>query len=225
MPSLLRFLTTFFLCLSLGLASSWAGVFSRLVGEGATRAMTRKVGSNAAKTIARAGRFRPRSLALPDSDQVARRLLDSGYGSSEVARIERRLAKKRQAQEAWDRKQSAMEETVARTGFDQVRFGTPATNPAKKLGLPTRGLSNPTRRTYDAKVRTRYVPPKNWDGKLLQRGNERYVVDASGRRWVRGPSRTQDELFEWDVQPARGSTVLGRSHLNISVLGIPTHGH
>jgi hypothetical protein len=54
-------------------------------------------------------------------------------------------------------------------------------------------------------------------------------VDKFDNVWVRGPSRTPGEPFEWDVQLSRaGKQMLGRfsrdkSHLNVSLKGRITH--
>jgi hypothetical protein len=86
----------------------------------------------------------------------------------------------------------------------------------KSAGLPTQG-------------RIRYVPPANWtSSQPLPRINGGYI-DRFGNVWVKGPSRTAGQAFEWDVQLSRtGRSQLGwasrdGSHLNVSLDGRITH--
>jgi hypothetical protein len=47
----------------------------------------------------------------------------------------------------------------------------------------------------------RFVPPRNWDGSTpIPRGPNKGFLDRFGNEWTRGPSRTQGQAFEWDVQ-------------------------
>jgi len=72
------------------------------------------------------------------------------------------------------------------------------------LHLPTTGVA--------------FEPPKNWFAtQPLPRGPQNGYVDRHGREWVRGPSRTAGEHFEWDVQLPRGG------HLNVDWGGTITH--
>ncbi|MFV0421724.1 polymorphic toxin type 17 domain-containing protein [Oleidesulfovibrio sp.] len=78
--------------------------------------------------------------------------------------------------------------------------------------------------------RIRYVPPKNWDGSTpLPRGPNKGYVDKFGNEWTRGPSRTQGQAFEWDVQLSKtgksqiGWTTRDGSHANVSLDGKITH--
>jgi RHS repeat-associated protein len=83
--------------------------------------------------------------------------------------------------------------------------------------LPTRG-------------KIRYVPPKNYTpGQPLPRGPQGGLLDRFGNEWVRGPSRTAGQAFEWDVQLGRNATPGMRSlsssgsHVNVSLDGRVTH--
>lgn len=87
----------------------------------------------------------------------------------------------------------------------------------KAAGLPTTG-------------RVRYVPPANWNPPApLPRGRQNGYMDKFGNEWVRGPSRTCGEPYEWDVQLSnQGRAQLGwasrdNAHLNVSLGGHITH--
>lgn len=58
----------------------------------------------------------------------------------------------------------------------------------KEAGLPTQG-------------RIRFVPRENWNpNSPLTRGQNNGYIDRFGNEWVKGPSRTAGEPYEWDVQ-------------------------
>lgn len=64
----------------------------------------------------------------------------------------------------------------------------------------------------------RYVPPKNWHAtEPLPRGPQNGYMDRHGNEWVKGPSRTAGESFEWDVQHPDGT------HENVSLDGEISH--
>jgi hypothetical protein len=76
----------------------------------------------------------------------------------------------------------------------------------------------------------RYVPPKNYSpGQPLPRGPNGGYLDRFGNEWVKGPSRTAGQPFEWDVQLGRNATPgMGKlsrdgKHVNISLDGEWTH--
>jgi len=78
--------------------------------------------------------------------------------------------------------------------------------------------------------RIRYVPPKNYNpASPLPRGPNNGFIDRFGNEWVRGPSRTAGEAFEWDVQLSQtGKEMLGwlsreGAHVNVSLGGHVTH--
>jgi RHS repeat-associated protein len=86
----------------------------------------------------------------------------------------------------------------------------------KRAGLPTTG-------------RIRYVPPKRFDlASGLPRGDRGYI-DKFGNEWVRGPSRTPGEPYEWDVilsstgRQQLGRLSKGKPHINVSLRGHITH--
>jgi hypothetical protein len=65
-----------------------------------------------------------------------------------------------------------------------------------------------------------FEAPKKWNpSEPLPRGDQNGFVDKLGREWVKGPSRTAGESFEWDVQLNDGT---GR-HINVSWTGKITH--
>jgi filamentous hemagglutinin len=78
----------------------------------------------------------------------------------------------------------------------------------------------------------RYVPPRNYQpGNPLPRGPNNGYIDRVGNEWVKGPSRTPGQPFEWDVQLSRtGKEQIGwlsrdgnRGHVNVSTDGHVTH--
>ena len=75
----------------------------------------------------------------------------------------------------------------------------------------------------------RYIPPETWTpSQPLPRVNGGYI-DKFGNVWMKGPTRTIGEPFEWDVQLSKtGKNKLGwlsrdSSHLNVSLKGEITH--
>lgn len=78
--------------------------------------------------------------------------------------------------------------------------------------------------------RIRYVPPEGYQPTMpLPRGQANGYIDRFGNEWVKGPSRTAGQPFEWDVQLSRtGQSQLGWAtrdgvHLNVSLDGEITH--
>jgi RHS repeat-associated protein len=95
--------------------------------------------------------------------------------------------------------------------------GIPPTNPISKAKLPQRG-------------RIRYVPPETWHpNEPLYRGPNSGYIDKFGNEWVKGPSRTAGDPFEWDVILSnQGKAQLGHLsrdgiHINVSLKGEITH--
>ncbi|MDP1793156.1 MAG: polymorphic toxin type 17 domain-containing protein, partial [Acidimicrobiales bacterium] len=87
----------------------------------------------------------------------------------------------------------------------------------KQAMLPSRG-------------RIRYVPPKRWNPHdPLPQGPGGGYLDRFGNEWVRGPSRTAGESFEWDVQLSEtGRNQIGwlsrnGTHVNVNRGGQVTH--
>lgn len=80
------------------------------------------------------------------------------------------------------------------------------------------------------KGKIRYIPPEGYSpSQPLPRGPNNGYIDKFKNEWVKGPSRTAGQEFEWDVQLSRtGKAQLGwatrdGSHLNISLDGKVTH--
>jgi RHS repeat-associated protein len=78
--------------------------------------------------------------------------------------------------------------------------------------------------------RIRFVPPKDLSvNSGLPRGTRKGYIDRFGNEWIKGPSRTAGQPFEWDVQLSKlGRAKLGwlsrdGSHLNVSLDGEITH--
>ena len=76
----------------------------------------------------------------------------------------------------------------------------------------------------------RFVPDSNYSSSNpLPRGPNNGYLDKFGNEWVKGPSRTAGQAFEWDVQLSpKGKAQLGwatrdGSHLNVSLDGRITH--
>lgn len=76
----------------------------------------------------------------------------------------------------------------------------------------------------------RYVPPKNYNpSEPLRKGPNGGYLDRFNNEWIKGPSRTSGQSFEWDVQLSPlGKKQLGwatrdERHLNISLDGKITH--
>ncbi|MCW1877827.1 polymorphic toxin type 17 domain-containing protein [Erwinia sp. INIA-01] len=87
----------------------------------------------------------------------------------------------------------------------------------KYVELPTEG-------------KIRFVPDSNYSStNPLPRGPNNGYLDKFGNEWVKGPSRTVGQAFEWDVQLSpKGKAQLGwatrdGSHLNVSLDGRITH--
>jgi len=94
---------------------------------------------------------------------------------------------------------------------------TPPTNPITVARLPDRG-------------KIRFCPPKNWSpGQNLPKGPKGGFKDRFGNEWVKGPSRTNGEGHEWDVQIGPNCTRGMRweskdgKHVNVSQNGEVTH--
>lgn len=86
---------------------------------------------------------------------------------------------------------------------------------AKKAKLPTSG-------------KIRYIPPAG-SGDNLPRTSSGGYIDKFNNVWIKGPSRTSGEPFEWDVQLSRtGYGMLNwlsrdGKHINVSLKGNITH--
>ncbi|MCM0147865.1 polymorphic toxin type 17 domain-containing protein [Photobacterium galatheae] len=91
-------------------------------------------------------------------------------------------------------------------------------------------------RLKDAQLPTtgkiRFVPKRGYNpSNPLNRGPNKGFIDRFDNEWVKGPSRTEGQAFEWDVQLSKtGRQKLGwaasgknKSHANISLDGKITH--
>ena len=110
---------------------------------------------------------------------------------------------------------SSLTDTLAR--MRQESGGWTVTSRIKDAGLPNSGP-------------IRYIPPRNYKASMtLPRGPGKGFVDRFGNEWIRGPSRTRGQSYEWDVQLSpRGREQMGRwsidgQHLNVSLDGTITH--
>ena len=87
----------------------------------------------------------------------------------------------------------------------------------KYVQLPTKG-------------KIRFIPAETYSPtNPLPIGPNNGYLDKFGNEWVKGPSRTAGQAFEWDVQlSSKGRSQLGwasrdGSHLNVSLDGKITH--
>ncbi len=78
--------------------------------------------------------------------------------------------------------------------------------------------------------RIRFVPPHNYKpSNPFRRGPNNGYYDRFDNEWVKGPSRTHGESFEWDVQLSPlgklhlGWIADGKDHINVSLKGKITH--
>ncbi|AIK97194.1 polymorphic toxin type 17 domain-containing protein [Candidatus Odyssella acanthamoebae] len=89
-------------------------------------------------------------------------------------------------------------------------------------------------RLKDAQLPTqgkiRFIPRKSYNpSKPLDRGDSYGYVDRFGNEWTKGPSRTEGQDFEWDIQLSRqGQSKIGwasrdNKHVNVSLDGKITH--
>ena len=92
----------------------------------------------------------------------------------------------------------------------------------------TKGRINHVKLPNQGKIR--YIPPEDYSpSQPLPRGPNNGYIDKFKNEWVKGPSRTAGQEFEWDVQLSRtGKSQLGwatrdGSHLNVSLDGKITH--
>ncbi|MFF6011244.1 hemagglutinin repeat-containing protein [Rahnella sp. R3(2024)] len=120
----------------------------------------------------------------------------------------------------------------AQTGKVPAYAEEPPFNPSGTGGAAqpwsTKGRTKYVQLPNEGKIR--YVPPEGYSASQpLPRGPNNGYIDKFGNEWVKGPSRTAGQAFEWDVQLSRtGKAQLGwatrdGSHLNISLDGKITH--
>ncbi|MHB9861849.1 polymorphic toxin type 17 domain-containing protein [Streptomyces sp. YIM S03343] len=92
------------------------------------------------------------------------------------------------------------------------------------MGTPQRTGRSSLRAAEDAEARCPYSVTTG-----LPRGPRKGYIDRFGNEWIKGPSRTAGQPFEWDVQLSKlGKAKLGwlsrdGSHLNVSLDGEITH--
>lgn len=108
----------------------------------------------------------------------------------------------------------SVEAEASRAGAKAAEFGKRSVGAAERVWTKSARMNAAQLPHRGGKVR--YVPPKNWPAsEPLPRGpNSGYMV---GNEWTKGPSRTQGEAFEWDVQ------LPGGGHWNVSLQGHITH--
>jgi filamentous hemagglutinin len=124
-----------------------------------------------------------------------------------------------------------------RTVGDGAKTGRPAED-ATKTGRTSKGSTEAAATTkgrlkaagLPSSGRIRYVPPEGYSASMpLPRGPKGGYMDRFRNEWVKGPSRTAGQPYEWDVQLSRsGKSQLGwlsrdGSHLNVSLDGRITH--
>ncbi|WP_433017977.1 polymorphic toxin type 17 domain-containing protein [Kribbella sp. CA-294648] len=164
-----------------------------------------------------------RELSAPDIDpETGLEHLEAGVPAAGIVRMAVRFlaaeskyvarAEVKAAQRAAKaaRQASKAEAKVAARGFSLK-------GRLKEAGLPIEG-------------KIRYIAPKNYNpAQPLPRGPQNGYWDAFGNEWVRGPSRTKGQAFEWDVQlSSTGRSQLGPltrdgTHANVSLDGRITH--
>jgi filamentous hemagglutinin len=77
--------------------------------------------------------------------------------------------------------------------------------------------------------KVRFVPPKGYKPENPLPNKKGIFEDKFGNKWQKGPSRTEGQPFEWDVQlSSKGKAQLGwasssGSHINVSLDGKITH--
>jgi hypothetical protein len=111
---------------------------------------------------------------------------------------------------------------------------SPASLPLKPTCLSPKAQAKKEKLPNKGKVR--YVPPRKLAGDgTLPKGPQGGYIDKYGNEWVKGPSRTAGQEFEWDVQLTKSQkknwqwlyTRKGKkgtiSHLNVSQDGRITH--
>ncbi|WP_010304100.1 polymorphic toxin type 17 domain-containing protein [Candidatus Odyssella thessalonicensis] len=126
-------------------------------------------------------------------------------------------------------------------GFDPASLGIDTTLPGfeiydgPQIQILTRDQKHSIKsRLKEAQLPTqgkiRFIPPKEYNpSTTLKRGNNYGYLDRFGNEWTKGPSRTQGQEFEWDVQLSRqGKNKIGwasrdGSHVNVSLDGEITH--
>ncbi len=97
-----------------------------------------------------------------------------------------------------------------------------------KEGHTVKGRMKEAKLPNEGKIR--YVPPENYNASTpLKRGPQNGYLDKFDNEWIKGPSRTPGELFEWDVQLSdKGKNDFGWAsrdgkHINVSLKGELTH--
>ncbi|WAP55923.1 polymorphic toxin type 17 domain-containing protein [Streptomyces sp. S465] len=105
-----------------------------------------------------------------------------------------------------------------------LKCGDPV--PTPRTGV--KGLLKDAQLPFSGRIR--FVPPENTSVNAgLLRGPRKGYIDRFGNEWIKGPSRTAGQPFEWDVQLSKtGRAKLGwlsrdGSHLNVSLDGEITH--
>ncbi|WP_327324070.1 polymorphic toxin type 17 domain-containing protein [Streptomyces sp. NBC_01210] len=107
-------------------------------------------------------------------------------------------------------------------------LGLKCEEPVPKPRTGVKGLLKDAQLPHSGRIR--FVPPDNTSlNSGLLRGPRKGYIDRFGNEWIKGPSRTAGQPFEWDVQLSKtGRAKLGwlsrdGSHLNVSLDGEITH--
>jgi hypothetical protein len=128
---------------------------------------------------------------------------------------------------------SAADSVVApKTPFNKVPPEQPPFDPNGTIGAAKAWTMKGRLKAADLPTtgKIRYVPPEGHPpSQPLPRGPNGGYRDRFGNEWLKGPSRTPGQPFEWDVQIGRNATpgfrALSRDgrHVNVSLDGEVTH--
>ena len=125
-------------------------------------------------------------------------------------------------------------EVIAVAGVFMAAFGGGGSGSAGVSSEGTSKVTNTAKSVLkDAQLPTkgkiRYVPPEKWTPSQPLPKIDGGYIDKFDNIWTKGPSRTEGEPFEWDIQLSKaGKNQLGwasrdGSHLNVSLDGEITH--
>lgn len=114
--------------------------------------------------------------------------------------------------------------------FNKMRGGDPADSGSVKEPRAWTRTGRIKAAQLPQEGRIRFVPRDDYHPSIpLPRGENGGYIDKFDNEWIKGPSRTSGESFEWDVQLSKqGKKQLGHdsrdgTHLNVSLRGRITH--